>query len=264
VSEAGLPHLRVCLLGGFRVWIGKREVREDAFARPMARRLLGLLALEAGAHLHRERIVECLWPDLSLEAAAAQLYKAVHHARRALATATDLPPPFLLAGRGEQLWLSAPGGVSTDLADFEKHAQQALRSRADLAMLEEAAALWGGELLPDDVYAEWAIGARERVSELLVEVLVVLGEARLAAGMGPEAGEAFLAALRHDPAREAAHQGLMRVHAQRGDRTALERQFRRCADALAAAFGLGPSDQTLRLRQTLVSAFSLARPAGSY
>jgi DNA-binding SARP family transcriptional activator len=99
------------LLGGFSVRLDSREVPEAAFARRKARSLLKLLALRPGYQLHRYQAMDLLWPNLSPRAAAAQLYKAVHHIRQAFATVyPELLPDALLEIRGEVLSLKAPGG----------------------------------------------------------------------------------------------------------------------------------------------------------
>jgi DNA-binding SARP family transcriptional activator len=43
-----------------------------------------LLALAEARTLHREQVIDALWPDLSVEAAGPRLHKAAHYARRAL------------------------------------------------------------------------------------------------------------------------------------------------------------------------------------
>ena len=44
--------------------------------------MVKLLALAPGHRLHREQLMESLWPDLDPDAAGANLRKALHFARR--------------------------------------------------------------------------------------------------------------------------------------------------------------------------------------
>src|SRR6476469_3762613 len=48
--------------------------------------LIKLLALAPGHRLHREEVMETLWPELDPETAGANLRKALYYARRALAS----------------------------------------------------------------------------------------------------------------------------------------------------------------------------------
>ena len=47
--------------------------------------MVKLLALDPAQRLHREYLLDLLWPDLSPSAAANNLHQALHAARRALA-----------------------------------------------------------------------------------------------------------------------------------------------------------------------------------
>src|SRR5687768_4596006 len=76
--------LRIWLLGDFRVWVGGRAVGEAGWRLRKARSVVKLLALAPGQRLHREQLVEALWPDLDPEPALNNLKIALHVARYAL------------------------------------------------------------------------------------------------------------------------------------------------------------------------------------
>src|SRR5437667_8477027 len=96
-----MADLRLELLGGFRVAVGGRPVPDEAWRRRKAAGLVKLLALAPAHRLHREQAMDALWPELEPDAAAANLRKAVHYARRAL----DGEGANLIASIGEQLSL---------------------------------------------------------------------------------------------------------------------------------------------------------------
>ncbi|HVO37505.1 MAG TPA: hypothetical protein VMV03_00620, partial [Spirochaetia bacterium] len=76
--------LHVCLLGGFRVSIGKRTLGAEQWRRRKAAHLVKLLALSPGHSLHREQVIDLLWPDLEPGAAVNSLHQTLHVARGAL------------------------------------------------------------------------------------------------------------------------------------------------------------------------------------
>jgi len=76
--------LKIWLLGGFRVELSGRPVADEAWRRNRSRALVKLLALAPDHRLHREQLMDSLWPELGADAEAANLRKAAHHARRAL------------------------------------------------------------------------------------------------------------------------------------------------------------------------------------
>src|SRR3712207_8800110 len=63
-SSEGLFPVRVRLLGGFSVWVGPHAVGEGEWHLRKARSLVKLLALAPGHALHREQVMELLWPIL--------------------------------------------------------------------------------------------------------------------------------------------------------------------------------------------------------
>jgi DNA-binding SARP family transcriptional activator len=76
--------LRVELLDGFRVFVDEREVPSESWRRSKAAGVVKLLALAPAHRLHREQVMDVLWPELAPSAAAANLRKALHYARRAV------------------------------------------------------------------------------------------------------------------------------------------------------------------------------------
>lgn len=260
-SHGGRLYIR--LLGDFGVRLGGSAVPDSAFARRKPKSLLKLLALQSGNRLHREQVIEALWPGLSPLSAAAQLYKAVHQARKALlAAGSGMAPEALLVVKGEELRLEAPGGVQTDVEEFQSLARRALQGR-DRAELEQALAAYSGDLLPTDLYEDWTLMPRETLREQATALQLALGEVRLEAGELPQALEAFQRTLQLDPLCERAHRGLMQVYARQEDRSGLERQYRRYAEALAQALDASPSPEATWLYQSLLEHFPPApRPRG--
>src|SRR4051794_28475012 len=78
--------VRVWLLGGFRISVGSREIGERAWPLRKAASLLKLLALSPGHRLHREVVMDRLWPELGSRAAANNMRGAMHVLRRVLAS----------------------------------------------------------------------------------------------------------------------------------------------------------------------------------
>ena len=76
--------VRVRLLGGFSVTVGERNVDESAWRLRKAASLIKLLSLAAGHRLHREVVMDLLWPELGKKAASNNLRQTLHAARRIL------------------------------------------------------------------------------------------------------------------------------------------------------------------------------------
>src|SRR5689334_25073759 len=97
-----MPDIRIGLFGGFRVEVDGRSIPEEAWRQRKPAALVKLLALAPAHRLHREQVMDALWPELAPSAAAANLRKAVHYARRAVDADGE---PSLIASAGELLCL---------------------------------------------------------------------------------------------------------------------------------------------------------------
>ena len=215
-----LKRLELRLLGGFEVRVDGTSV-PTASLTGRARDLVKLLALTPEHRLPRERTVECLWPQLDAEAGLSNLHKAAHHARRAL---KDAGAVVLREG---QVMLAPDVQVETDVARFE--------ATGDLE-------LYGGELLPEDRYADWAEERRAQVRSRYFEGLRAAGR-----------WEDLAAA---DPADEPAQRAVMRARLAAGDRAGATRAFERLREALAS-LSLEPSVETLALHARIAGGRAL-------
>ena len=107
-SEVQGGGVRIELLGRFRVSISGDEFGAEVWPGRRAAELVQLLALADGHRLARDQVVEALWPHLDVEAGAANLRKAAHYARQALARSEAV------VLRGGQVALFPAWPVETD------------------------------------------------------------------------------------------------------------------------------------------------------
>ncbi len=159
-------NVSVRLLAGFAATVDGVPVPENAWRLKKARELVKLLALAPGHRLHREQAMDHLWRDRAPAAAANNLHQAVYVARRALDAGT-------IFVREEALELKADVDVDRLLVA----AAAARRARTHTAY-EQALSLYGGELLPENRYDDWAAERRDELAELaaeLAEELAALG-----------------------------------------------------------------------------------------
>ena len=75
---------QIRLLGRFEVVVDGQPVPARSWRRQAASRLVKLLALQPGYRLHREQVIDALWPDVPLDTGATRLHTAAHYARTAL------------------------------------------------------------------------------------------------------------------------------------------------------------------------------------
>ncbi len=228
------------LLGDFAISVGDREVPSDAWTRRQAAALVKLLALAPNRALHRELVIDALWPDLSIQEAAPRLHKAAHFARKVLGEPTSLTV------RGDVIALFPDEDVTVDAFRFDEMAETAL-GKGTVAAAEEAVAHYGGVLLPHDLYEPWTENVRER---LRLRHLQLLRQARRWEDL-----------LTLDPADEDAHLALMRARADAGDRRGALLQYDFLERALEHELGVEPSAAATALRDELLAAAPAPPPA---
>ena len=237
-----MAEVRIELLGGFRVIADGRAVPEDVWRRRKVAALFKLLALAPRHRLHREQVMDALWPDLAPAAAAANLRKAVHYARRASHGDNG---SVVIQSVGDLLCLPADG-LWVDVDAFRAAAARA-RETGDPGVYWEAIGLYREGLLPEDRYEEWLI---ERRDELDLEYLSILDElAALLEGGGHLAGATTAVSLliAADPLQQEAHIRMMRLYVLAGRRGEALRQYEYLRELLITELGVEPIAEAQQL-----------------
>ena len=186
--------------------------------------------------------MDALWPELDPGAAAANLRKALHHARRALDPDEGAR---LIASVGELLRLPSEG-LRVD-ADAFRTAVAGARRTGDLDEYTQAIDLYGEGLLPEDRYEDWVVARGEELRLELLAVLEELAALLEARGDLDSAARVVRRLVAEEPLQEEGHAWLIRLHALAGRRAEALRQYEQLREALAAGLGTEPSPETQRL-----------------
>jgi hypothetical protein len=153
-AQAG-PALRVQLLGPVRVTVDGQVVPSSSWRSLKAVEVLAYLALRGDRGAHREEAIEAVWPDREPDKGRMLLRAALSEIRRRLEPARPAGEPSLfLQGEGDRVVLRA---------DVDAREVRALARQGQPAA---AFTTFGGELLEDFPYAEWAIDERQAMDAL--------------------------------------------------------------------------------------------------
>lgn len=232
------------LLGQFRLSTGApaqpstTDLPPSALGRRAAE-LLQLLSLQPQRSLMHEQVVEALWPHLDPVAGSANLRKAAHHARQFVGERDAL------VLRGGRVFLLPDRDVDCDAARFEQAADEALAA-GDAIACKAAAALYGGELLPQSRYEPWTEAPRQRLRAKYLQLLRRAGDLERL--------------VREEPTDEAAHLQLMREELAAGRRSSALRWYGHLRDHLLQGMGLRPGSQAEALYRECVAGLEGAAP----
>lgn len=209
LGDDGARPVAVQVLGGLRVVLDGVPVRREAWRSRKARELLGVLVVRRGRPVTREELGELLWPDEPPAATANRLSVALTVVRSVLDPGRDGSGQRCIVARGGAVALSL-ADVEVDVVRFIELADEGLRagpaSGVDGARaLEAAEALYVGEVLADEPYADWANELREAARTTYLQVCHALAQHAIASGDHETVVRLMLRAVEHDPYDEPAH-----------------------------------------------------------
>ena len=231
VTEWDACDVGIRTLGGFSVVVCDETVPSSAWQSRVAREIVGMLAANRGRAVHREVVIERLWPDDDPAKAGNRLSVALSTIRGVFDPGRIHGSDHYLVAARESLGLNLDH-VEVDVDAFFREAgtgRSLLRSGelgAGLAILRSAEARYVGEFLEDHPYADWAIGLREEARTEFISIARLLADADAEAGDNDAAARWYMRILEQDPYDEPAHLGLVVAMATAGHHGSARRLYR--------------------------------------
>ena len=234
------------------VSLGDRTISENQWRLKKAANLVKLLALAPGHRLHREQLMDALWPYLGRAAASNNLRRTLHAARQVLEPTPATSGRYLLR-EGEDLVLCTGERAWVDVEAFENAASAARRRRGEPAAYRLAVELYAGDLLPSDLYEDWAEERRRQLRQTFLSVLIELAELHEVRGEYSAAVEVLRRAVAEEPTREETHEALIRAHALSDDVEDALAQYGRLEVVLSQELGARPGESSRLLRDEIAT-----------
>ena len=208
--------LRIQCFGGFAISLGGRPAQRSHMGRHKARELLALLVATSGRPRPLEYLAEQLWPDVPIERARNRFHVTLSALRRAIEPG-DARSALHIRRDGPRYALDPDSAVFVDLWHFHQLIREAAVAgqpkERTITLLEQALALYSGELFAGEFTGGWRDGFAAHARDRALQTAADLAEARLECGQVSQA----LAVLRRAEefsAREApADPRLLRLHA---------------------------------------------------
>lgn len=249
------PSVRVFVLGRTRV-LSPEGPLEGAWLRQRPGRLLKYLVANRGRIVHTDELAMTFWPEAERTGLQNVRY-FVHGLRSHLEpNRTKRGPSSFITGHDGGYAIDT-ARVRVDADEFEDLAHGGLRALARgeeddaRATLERAAAMYQGEFLADEPYAEWAFAERGRLHELACGVLDALATIALDNG-APETATQHLQRLADlEPLDDEVQRRLLTLLLVRGRSGEALRRYRHMQQAWIEALGEPPDFDLAGLRREL-------------
>jgi DNA-binding SARP family transcriptional activator len=173
------PQLRLFVLGRTCVMNGD-ELLEGRWINNRAGHILKLLATERHRSVFSDEIISMLWPpDASPDTRGVRYF--VHELRDQLEPggAVDPPSSFVVATRGgyaldqSRVWVDADAFEQLVTDGCAAAGEDDDRARD---LIRDGVAMYRGDFLADEPYAEWALAERDRLRDLAASALRILAE----------------------------------------------------------------------------------------
>ncbi len=250
------PHtLQIFTLGCFGLVVAGRSVAIEKWKRKQAVTLLKYLITHLDRPVHRERLLDSLWPNVDESQAWGRLKVAMSFLRREL-RANGISDDVVKTS--DKAYLLRRDAVWVDIHAFERlvtegrELQQQGQWNDALCHYDEARQLYRGEYLEEETFSDWCAEERERLHEIYLEMLARTAECHAELGQYADAVHICRKALVFDPCRESFHCLLMENLVNDGHPEMALAQFRHCQQVLAEEFGAEPLPETQSLYQQIL------------
>ena len=230
--------LEVRLLGQVEVTVDGQPFRLATPRKSL--QLLAYLLMHRAAAISRDYLAFLLWPDEEEGVARGRLRSTISDLLRVL----PQPGGDFIGTNTDEVWWNGEVDLWLDVDAFSEGAK-------DPGRLEEAVALYRGDLLPE-LYDEWLYGFRERFRNAYLTSLAQLVAALRKRGEFTRAIETARKILEADPWREDIVRRIVALRYESGDAAGAISEYRTFESRLREEMGVDPMPETAALAERVV------------
>lgn len=216
-----------------------------------------LLARESRP-VSQDYLMGWLWSESDLKRARWSLNSTVYSLRKLLNAGASSSDSVVVFEEGCYR-LCARVRVSSDVREFDDHCErgrrleEAGREGEAVAEYEAAVALYRGDYLAEDLYEDWTMIERDRLTNSYVDALDRLADHHAENSRLREAARMCHRVLEKDPCHEHTHRRLMEYYVRLGLRGRALHQYRLCRRILEQTCEMEPSAETVSLYDRLLA-----------
>jgi DNA-binding SARP family transcriptional activator len=255
VPPAVHPALRARFFGHFELLCDEEPVHLGRNGKALS--ILKYLLANRNRPVSQDHLMGWLWPESSLKKARWSLNSAIYGLRKLLGSCPSSDAPTYVLLEEGYYRLSPEIQVATDVDEFDeryelgRRLEKTKQTQEAATEYEKAVGLYRGDYLLEDLYEDWTMVERERLSNAYVDMLNRLALYYIERGQLRESVRCCYKVLEKDRCNEHSHRLLMRCHWQLGQRGRALRQYRLCEKILDQEYGTAPSPETRALYEDI-------------
>ena len=239
-----MDELKIQMLGGFSLRLGKRELQDTDTRSKKVWVLLAYLIIHREQTVAQRTLIDLLWGDETDPINPENALRITMHRTRTLLEqlSPELGRGMILRRRGGYQW---NGGGEVDSERFEALCcQKAEDPDLRLRNLMEAISLYQGDYLPRQSGEVWVVSTAAYLHNLFVSAAQEAVELLIQQGRSHEAAGVCRRCLALEPCHEGFCRELMQLLAAAGDRRGAAEVYDRLSKRLFDDFGISPSEET--------------------
>lgn len=266
--------IKIYTLGRFETEKDGRQLQFSGKVQKKPLELLKAIIAFGGLGVREDMVIDALWPDAEGDAARISFKTTLHRLRQLLGKdefiqlqdnriSLDRRYCWVDAWAFEKILNDAETGRTGDREKGLRKTELARQKPAlNPALLEKAIKMYQGHFLSEEEGKPWSASFRERLRSKYLRAVNTLGDywqeqwkasrnERAKLSM-EKAIECYQRGLEIDDVAEEFYQNLMLCNHKIGRKAEAVKVYKRCKNALAAAFGIGPSEETEGIYKTIV------------
>ena len=239
-----MDELKIQMLGGFSLRLGKRELQDTDTHSKKVWVLLAYLIIHREQTVAQRTLIDLLWGDETDPINPENALRITMHRTRTLLEqlSPELGRGMILRRRGGYQW---NGGGEVDSERFEALCcQKSEDPDLRLRNLMEAISLYRGDYLPRQSGEVWVVSTAAYLHNLFVSAAQEAVELLIQQGRSHEAAGVCRRCLALEPCHEGFCRELMQLLAAAGDRRGAAEVYDRLSKRLFDDFGISPSEET--------------------
>ena len=261
------PPLRIETLGGFQVFHGNAPMKETEWDRSQPKKLLKAIVSYGGQSIPKEILIDELWEEEKPQAAEKNFKTTLQRLRKSLEPSIHKDFSSSYIHLHDNLVLLDPELCQVDADQFLsllKTAEDREKKgdvKGALPLYIEAAEIYKGEFLPEELYPPWADKKREELRWKYIELLNKMANLYERQGAMKKAVDCFKKAIQTDPLLEEFYQKLMTLYSNKGMNNDALKTYEECKKALKKGLKSKPDLTTVAIHNKVLEKIGIAQPA---